>query len=216
MYSQLQLVCKSVHFVRRKIFTFLITRSKNVMIGKDVVIENSRFHGTTEIGDHTEIWGLAVGGGKRTSIGKYCAIAEGVRILTTDHNLSYANFSNVMQIKNRFKYLDQSKGEVVIKNAVWIGSSVTILSGVTIGDGAVIGAGSVVTKNVKPFSIYCGVPARFLRKRFSDDIIDFLLEIKWWDWDEGKVKRNKVFFETDLTKITASQLSKIIVSEPYS
>ncbi len=83
-----------------------------------------------------------------------------------------------------------TRGDVTIGNDVWIGSDSIILSGVTIGDGAVIGAGSVVTRDVEPYAMVAGNPAEVIRKRFSDEQIARLLEIKWWDWPEEKIRRN--------------------------
>ena len=82
-----------------------------------------------------------------------------------------------------------SKGDVVIGNDVWIGHGATILSGVTIGHGAVIGACAVVTKDVPPYGIVVGAPARLVRKRFSDEDIALLLNLKWWDWPDAKIDR---------------------------
>ena len=75
---------------------------------------------------------------------------------------------------------------MVIGNDVWIGLNTTILSGISIGDGAIIGAESLVTKNVGPYEIWGGNPAKFIKKRFDDDTIQKLLEIKWWDWEDRK------------------------------
>lgn len=80
-----------------------------------------------------------------------------------------------------------SRGEVVIGNDVWIGWGAKILSGVTIGDGAVVGAYSLVAKDVRPYSIVAGNPAREIRRRFSDEQIEALLEIAWWDWPTSRV-----------------------------
>ena len=79
-------------------------------------------------------------------------------------------------------------GDVVIGNDVWIGKGVTILSGVTIGDGAVVGAKALVTKNVAPYSMVGGNPARHIRYRFDNDTIAKLLEIQWWNWEDEKIK----------------------------
>ena len=79
--------------------------------------------------------------------------------------------------------------KVEIGNDVWIGEGACIVSGVKIGDGAVIGAHAVVTKNVEPYSIVAGVPAKEIRKRFDDTVIHKLLELKWWDWSEDKLKK---------------------------
>ena len=83
-----------------------------------------------------------------------------------------------------------NKGDIVIGNDVWIGYEAVILAGVTVGDGAVIGARAVVTKDVPPYTIVGGVPAKPIRKRFSEDLIAALLELRWWDWPEERLKAN--------------------------
>jgi len=80
------------------------------------------------------------------------------------------------------------KGDIVIGNDVWIGYGVTILSGVTIGDGAIVAANSCVVKDVPPYSIVGGVPAKVIKYRFDDETIGKLLKIRWWDWDEQKIR----------------------------
>ena len=82
----------------------------------------------------------------------------------------------------------------VIGNDVWVGMNVIIMRGVTIGDGAVIAAGSVVTADVEPYSIAGGIPAKHIRYRFSKEIIESLLEIRWWDWPEEKIRKNVHLF----------------------
>lgn len=82
------------------------------------------------------------------------------------------------------------KGDIIIGNDVWIGYEAVILSGVTIGDGAIIGTRAVVTKDVPPYTIVGGVPAKTIRKRFSDATIAALLQINWWDWPEEKIKQH--------------------------
>jgi len=83
-----------------------------------------------------------------------------------------------------------NKGDIVIGNDVWIGYEAVILSGVTIGDGAIIGTRAVVTKDVPPYMIVGGVPAKPIRKRFSDNLISELLKLQWWNWSENKIKKN--------------------------
>jgi len=86
--------------------------------------------------------------------------------------------------------LPDTNGDVVIGNDVWIGYGATILSGVTIGDGAVIGARTVVSRDVEPYSVVVGNSCREIRKRFDEKIIKKLLELKWWDWEIRKIKKN--------------------------
>ena len=82
-----------------------------------------------------------------------------------------------------------TKGDIIIGNDVWIGENTTIMSGVTIGDGAVIANSSHVVKNVEPYSIVGGNPARFIKYRFTPEQIEKLLQIKWWDWDDHKINK---------------------------
>ncbi|MCI8948261.1 MAG: CatB-related O-acetyltransferase [Lachnospiraceae bacterium] len=83
-----------------------------------------------------------------------------------------------------------NKGDIVIGNDVWIGYEAVILAGVTIGDGAVIGTRAVVTKDVPPYTIVGGIPAKPIRKRFSKETINALLKIKWWDWPKERIAQH--------------------------
>ena len=94
-----------------------------------------------------------------------------------------------MDVKNITEAWD-NKGDIVIGNDVWIGYEAVILAGVTIGDGAVIGARAVVTKDIPPYTIVVGVPAKPIRKRFSQETIDLLLKIKWWNWPEERIRQH--------------------------
>ncbi len=131
-------------------------------------------------------------------IGKFCSFASGVTIfLGGNHRPDWISTYPFNSIPNSdfeaYNYIEghpASKGNVVIGNDVWIGLNTTILSGISIGDGAIIGAESLVTKNVGPYEIWGGNPAKFIKKRFDDDTIQKLLEIKWWDWDIEKIKQN--------------------------
>lgn len=132
-------------------------------------------------------------------IGNFCSIAENVKIFLggehrtdwiTTYPFSALEFNKIWPEAANIKGHPKTKGDVIIGNDVWIGYSAIILSGVTIGDGAVIGAGSVVTKNVPPYTIVAGNPARPIRKRFPQKVINKLLKIKWWFWPIKKIKKH--------------------------
>lgn len=130
-------------------------------------------------------------------IGKFCSIAENVSILLGgNHRMDWVTtypFPVLSETFPGFQHIEglpATKGDVVIGNDVWIGYSVIILSGVTIADGAVITAGAVITKNVGPYEVWGGNPAKFIKKRFSDEIINRLMTEKWWDWPIEKIKKN--------------------------
>lgn len=132
-------------------------------------------------------------------IGKFCSIACGAKFLfnSANHTLTslstytFPLFFEEWELE-KAKVTDawDNKGNIVIGNDVWIGYEAVILSGVTIGDGAIIGSRAVVTKDVPPYTIMGGVPARPIRKRFDEAIIEKLLRLKWWDWPENNIKKN--------------------------
>jgi virginiamycin A acetyltransferase len=145
------------------------------------------------------------------TIGKYCAIAFNLRIRTRNHFTGYANLQDIFQFRYKFPALDSVKGPIFIGNNVWIADNVIILSGVKVGDGAVVGAGSIVTKDIPPYCVAVGNPARVIKKRFDEMIIEQLIQVQWWDWPEDKIKRNKEFFSTDFTNQKDLDLKKLIV-----
>lgn len=125
-------------------------------------------------------------------IGKFCQIATGVRFIMNGSNHAMDGISTYpfKVISKAWEHVDMnvvSKGDTIIGNDVWIGNSVTIMQGVKIGDGAIIGTNSLVTKDVEPYTIVGGNPARLIRKRFDEQTIDFLLQLRWWDWSIEKI-----------------------------
>lgn len=147
-------------------------------------------------------------------IGKFCQFAHGVRFITSSANHDMSGFStypftNFMmtpettmdEIRAMF-LLPGRKGDTVVGNDVWMGMHATVMPGVTIGDGAVVSAGAVVVKDVEPYRVVGGNPARTLKKRFDDATVAALREIRWWDWDVEKI-------ETHLDVIKGSDLAAL-------
>lgn len=135
-------------------------------------------------------------GPQRLVIGRFTAIAPGVTFLMPGGNhpmvgpstFPFTMFGGEWTDKTLDAFLAiEQPGDTVVGNDVWIGREATILPGVHIGDGAVIGAGSVVTKDVRPYEIVAGNPARVVRERFEADDVSRLLDVRWWDWPIEKI-----------------------------
>ena len=128
-------------------------------------------------------------------IGKFCSIASGTKFILNGGNHTLSSFSTYpfpifedeWPISSEITDAWDNKGDIVIGNDVWLGFESLIMPGVKIGDGAIIGARSVVTKDVEPYTIVAGSPARVIRKRFDDKIIEFLKELKWWNLEPQKI-----------------------------
>ncbi|MDY6783801.1 MAG: CatB-related O-acetyltransferase [Cyanobacteriota bacterium] len=131
--------------------------------------------------------------GDKLIIGKFCAIASDVKFIMNGGNHHIDRFAAYpfYIFGNSWEKVtpnsDVNKGDTIVGNDVWLGYDSLIMPGVRIGDGAVIGTRAVVTKDVEPYTIVAGNPARPIRKRFDDEIVAFLLEMKWWDWDIEKI-----------------------------
>ena len=148
--------------------------------------------------------------GDKLIIGKFCAIAKGIEFIMSGANHRIDSITtypfNIMGNgweKSAPSLSDlKLKGDTIIGNDVWIGQNVTILPAVHIGDGAIIGANSVVAKNIPPYSVAVGNPCEVKRKRFDEDLIEYLLKIKWWNWDAEKIFKNmEALCSGDLSKI---------------
>ena len=125
------------------------------------------------------------------TIGKFSSLSQGLEVLLClDHEMSYATTYPLPQLFPSLESNVRTKGDVVVGNDVWIGTGVTILSGVTIGDGAVVGARAVVARDVPPYAVVVGSPARGARYRFDEDTIAKLLELRWWDWPRPVIEAN--------------------------
>ncbi len=177
---------------KAKLYRFLlkITNLKDrtgVFIGK-----GSKIIRNTIIEDGSRINGKIIIKGKGACrIGKYAALGDGIKIITSNHKTSPVILQYALQKKIRGTTQIGKKINVSIGNNVWIGDNAIILPGVNIEDGAIIGAGSVVTKNVPAYSIVAGVPAKFIKYRFSKEKIEKLISLGWHNWSLEKIKSSK-------------------------
>ncbi|WP_236582359.1 CatB-related O-acetyltransferase [Sphingobacterium spiritivorum] len=172
----------------------LSSRSK---IGKNVMIRGGGEISYVEIGDYSYISGPR-SYVEEAIIGKYCSIARQVVIGVSGHNYEWITTSPIITSPD-YGIVDRSVAEPqkdcpIIGNDVWIGMNTIVMRGVKIGDGAVIAAGSVVTSDILPYSIAGGIPAKHIKFRFKEDQIEELLKIKWWDWEESKIRDNADIF----------------------
>ncbi len=174
-----------------------VVTDDRIQIG-DHTIYNDFVHDPREFQKNNVLYHYPVNG-DRLKIGKFCSIACGAKFLFTSANHSMRSLSTYpfpiffeeweLDVKDITSAWD-NKGDIVIGHDVWIGFEAVILSGVTIGDGAIIGTRAVVTKDIPPYTIVGGIPAKPIRKRFSDDVIAELLKLQWWDLPEERIKEN--------------------------
>lgn len=135
-----------------------------------------------------------------TKIGKFCSIGPGCNIGGTGHPINWVSTSSVFHKwenilkKNFSRHEYDIFSETVIGNDVWIATNAMIKAGVTISDGAIIGMGSIVTKDVGPYEIWAGNPARCIKKRFDDDKIEKIIEYKWWNLDDHELEKKSKYF----------------------
>jgi len=150
--------------------------------------------------------------GDRLFIGKFCAIAQGIEFIMNgaNHRMNSATTYPFYIMGHGWEKATPDlqdlpfKGDTVIGNDVWIGQNVTILPGVHVGDGAILAANAVVARDVPAYTIAGGNPAKVIKKRFADDLIEHLLAIKWWDWPAEKIFANlEILCSGDLQRVKA-------------
>ena len=196
----------------KKVYVKLKYRKKVRLNGKVQIGLNTVFEGQNVINNNSAFsgymgWGSYIGCNSSIygKVGRFCSIAGNVRTVLGVHPTSGFVSTHPMFFSTKkqngktyvseqkfkeAKYADaDQKYRIIIGNDVWIGEAAIIMSGVTVGDGAIIAAGAVVTKDVPPYAIVGGVPAKIIRYRFGQDQIDALLNIKWWDWPQEKIQR---------------------------
>lgn len=178
----------------------------NTYIGK-----RSRLLSKTIIGDGSRINGSCYSKGNGLlTIGKYCAIGENVRFITSNHDMRSISVQYALQREIGFSPRVSKKIDVTIGSDVWVGDNAVLLPGITVASGAVIGAGSIVTKNVEPYSIVAGNPAKVIGHRATSNVTSFMLELAWWNWEKEKILNSKAFFNCDLGVTTIDELQKML------
>lgn len=197
----------------------------NCSVGDDTTIERTSLEGNNIINRRSYINDSFIGKYTYTGInttinfskiGRFCSIARNVDIGGFDHNyhkittMPHFRFEQMMNEGRICKY-DEFTGYCKIGNDVWIAAGAQILHKVTIGDGAVVGAGAIVTKDVPPYSIVVGVPAKVIGYRCSPELIDRLLAIKWWNFPEEVLHKymNK-FIDMDISEESVSFLENVL------
>ena len=186
---------------------------------KSIVSHKAKVYGKTQVTSSTIGDYSYVGGNSRViyaDIGKFCSISGSVRlgmgthtldklstspIFTEKHNSTGHQWTNV-QTDNPFR-------RVSVGNDVWIGTGVMVMGGVTIGNGAVIGAGAIVTKDVPPYAVVAGVPAKVIRYRFTEEQIKVLLKLAWWNLPDSVLRKNTSLFQGEIIDEALASLIKV-------
>lgn len=183
----------------------------NIKIGRGTMLHQVQIDGNVEINRYTSLWGPNIHLNGDVSIGSFCSIARNTQFISYGHNEK--RLTTYYIFKNFFKESDPteiiSKGKIRIGSDVWIGSNCVLMGGIKVGDGAIIGAGSIVTKDVKPFTIVAGNPAKPIGQRFDAPVIEQLQQLKWWDWSEEEIKRHKELFQSEITEDILKRIIKV-------
>ncbi|MBD3724134.1 MAG: antibiotic acetyltransferase [Flavobacteriaceae bacterium] len=174
-----------------------------ITISKNCKLYGVSIKGNVIIDDFSSLWGPNISLNSNEQfirIGKFCSIAKNTTFQTFNHNTKKVTSYFIGQNLFNEKWENEtvSKGDIVIKNDVWIGTHCVVLGGVTINNGAVVAANSVVLSDVPAYSIVAGSPAKVIGYRFSDDIIEKFQKVEWWNWNDDKMKKNRFLFENEI------------------
>ncbi len=179
---------------RQTVYLQSVVTDPNIQVG-DFTMYHDFVHDPRGFQENNVLYHYPINGDK-LCIGRFCSIACGAKFLFASANHSLSSLSTYPfplfyeewgQPWHQLTQAWENRGDISIGNDVWIGYEAVILSGVTIGDGAIIAARSVVTRDVPPYTIVGGVPARPIRKRYDEATIAHLLQLQWWDWPEAKL-----------------------------
>lgn len=189
--------------------------SGEVVLGKRVGIFGVNLSGKIQVGRYVTVNGPGSSIISKSPdglvIGSFCSFARGLYLIDYNHNIescsTYYIHRNLIDAgpDDQFVWHGSAEKDVTVKGCVrigsdvWVGSGCTILPGCNIGHGAIIAANSTVTKDVPPYAIVGGNPAKLIRFRFEKSIITRLLDIKWWDWSEESIRKNRYLFAGPLT-----------------
>lgn len=197
-----------------------VSKHKNVKFMKHTGFDNNtQFEGGNYIGNNIYLSNVSMGYGAyiqgntylfNTRIGRFTCVGSGLKVVSGQHPsdtfvsihpsfysinpITKESYVNNQKYKE-YRHIGDSGYQIIIGSDVWIGTDVTIMEGVTIGDGAIVAAGSVVVKDVEPYSVVGGVPAKKIKNRFSDDDIKWLVDFKWWNKDLVWIKDHADYFE---------------------
>lgn len=202
-------------------YSFQIRRGIESIIQNSTMVSNSlKPKRNLSVGRHSFHNGsFEVKGNIHATIGSFCSFGKKILLYTVNHDTNYATtqgylYRNFFELKHPGTNFpiskERSKGPIVIGNDVWIGDDVKIMSGITIGDGVCIAASSVVTKDIGDYEVVGGIPAKKIKYRFNEGTIQLLGDIKWWNWSDKKIKKNKSFFTKNLNDLGKSDEIEIV------
>lgn len=188
---------------------------------ESLVSRKAKVYGKTQVTNSTIGDYSYVGRNSRVvhaDVGKFCSISGAVRLGMGTHTLDKLSTSPIFTERHnstKHQWTDRQMvnpfKRVTVGNDVWIGTGVMVMGGVTIGDGAVIGAGAIVTKDVPPYAVVAGVPAKVIRYRFTDEEIQTLEEVKWWNQTDEELRNNISLFQEPVDKELIMKLKGIIL-----